>query len=69
MATVILFYLPAFPFTAKFLSRRERAIAQARLSEHRPKSHGGAGGWEGVKLVMVDPASWMFAVLYCSCEF
>ena len=69
MAFVILFRLPSFPFTASFLTTRERAIAVARLKEHKPKSHGGATGWDGMKLVFFDPAIWMFVVLYCSCEF
>jgi hypothetical protein len=69
MAFVILLRLPSFPFTASFLTTRERAIAVARLKDHKPKSHGGATGWDGMKLVILDPAMWMFVVLYCSCEF
>lgn len=68
MATVILLWLPSFPFTAKFLTPRERAIAQARLKDHKPKSHGGASGWEGLKLVVTDLSAWMFVVLYVSCK-
>lgn len=69
MAFVILLCLPAFPFTASFLTTREKAIAVARLKEHKPKSHGGISGWEGLKLVLFDLGMWMFIVLYCSCEF
>ena len=69
MALVILLWLPSFPFTAPFLTTREKAIAVSRLKEHKPKSHGGATGWEGLKLVLLDLGMWMFAVLYCSCEF
>lgn len=69
MALVILLWLPPFPFAAKFLTKRERAIAQARLKEQRPKSHGGASGWEGFKLVVNDLTVWAFVVLYVSCEF
>lgn len=69
MATVILLWLPSFPFTAKFLTPREKAIAQARLRDHKPKSHGGADGWEGFRLVVTDLTAWMFVILYVSCEF
>ncbi|KAF8307169.1 MFS general substrate transporter [Clavulina sp. PMI_390] len=66
MAVVILLWLPSFPFASTFLTPRERAIAVARLKDQRPKSHGGANGWAGLKLVVLDPLSWMFAVLYVS---
>jgi hypothetical protein len=69
MAFVILLWLPSFPFTASFLTQREKAIAVARLKDHKPKSHGGANGWDGLKLVVADLSLWMFAALYCSCEF
>jgi len=69
MAFVILFFLPAFPFTAPFLNPREKAVAVARLKDHRPKSHGGTSGLDGLKLVLLDLGMWMFVVLYCSCEF
>jgi len=68
MAFVILLWLPSFPFTASFLTEREKAIAVARLKDHKPKSHGGANGWDGLRLVMADLSMWMFAALYCSCE-
>ena len=69
MAFVILFWLPSFPFTASFLTTHEKAIAVARLKDHKPKSHGGATGWDGLKLVLLDFGMWMFVVLYCSREF
>jgi len=69
MAFVILFFLPAFPFTAPFLNDHEKAVAVARLKDHKPKSHGGTSGLNGLKLVLLDLGMWMFVVLYCSCEF
>ncbi|KAF8336437.1 MFS general substrate transporter [Cantharellus anzutake] len=66
MAIVILLWLPPFPFAATFLTKKQRAIALARLKDHKPRSHGGATGWQGVKLVLMDPHSWCFVVLYCS---
>jgi len=68
-ATIILFFLPAYPFTATFLSPRERAIAQARVDrDHKPQSHGGMTGWEGFKSVVGDPHAWMFMLIYASCQ-
>jgi hypothetical protein len=69
MAVVLLFFLPAFPFMAVFLTPRQRAIAQARLNrEHRPTSHGGMTGWQGFKAVVSDPTAWLFVLIYTSCE-
>ncbi|KAJ7291058.1 MFS general substrate transporter [Mycena rebaudengoi] len=56
MAFMILFFLPSFPFSATFLTPRERAIAQARLNrDHKPQSHGGMTGWDGFKVIIADP--------------
>jgi len=67
MAFVLLLFLPSFPFTAGFLTPRERAIAQARLNrEHRPTSHGGMTGWQGFKAVVADLNAWLFVVVYTS---
>jgi len=67
VAILILFFLPAFPFCATFLTPREKAIAQARLNrDHKPKSHGGMTGWDGFRAVASDPHSWMFALIYAS---
>ncbi|KAJ3570815.1 hypothetical protein NP233_g4155 [Leucocoprinus birnbaumii] len=67
MGTVVLFLLPSFPFSASFLSPRERAIAQARLNrDHKPQSHGGMTGWQGFKAVIADPNAWLFMMIYAS---
>ncbi|KZV74983.1 MFS general substrate transporter [Peniophora sp. CONT] len=67
MAFILLLFLPAFPFTATFLTPREKAIAQARLQrEHRPTSHGGMTGWQGFKAVVQDVNAWLFVVIYTS---
>ncbi|TFK75711.1 MFS general substrate transporter [Pluteus cervinus] len=67
MAVMILFFLPSFPFSATFLTPREKAIAQARLNrDHKPHSHGGMSGWEGFKAVISDPNSWLFMLMYAS---
>ncbi|KAF8956872.1 MFS general substrate transporter [Flammula alnicola] len=67
MAVMILFFLPSFPFSATFLSPRERAIAQARLNrDHKPQSHGGMTGWAGFKAIISDINSWLFMVIYAS---
>ncbi|KAH9912232.1 MFS general substrate transporter [Amylocystis lapponica] len=67
MAVVILFFLPSFPFSASFLTPRERAIAQARLNrDHKPQSHGGMSGWDGFKAVVCDPNSWLLVIIYAS---
>lgn len=70
MAFMILFFLPSFPFSAGFLTQRERAIAQARLNrDQRPQSHGGMSGGKGILTVITDIHAWMFTVLYASCKF
>ncbi|KAF5348887.1 hypothetical protein D9756_009798 [Leucocoprinus leucothites] len=67
MGTVVLLFLPSFPFSASFLSPRERAIAQARLnSDHKPQSHGGMTGWQGFKAIITDPNAWLFMTIYAS---
>ncbi|KAF9474852.1 MFS general substrate transporter [Pholiota conissans] len=67
MAVMILFFLPSFPFSATFLSPRERAIAQARLNrDHKPQSHGGMTGWNGFKAIISDVNAWMFMLIYAS---
>ncbi|KAH0578448.1 hypothetical protein H2248_003594 [Termitomyces sp. 'cryptogamus'] len=67
MALTILVFLPSFPFMARFLTPRERAIAQARLNrDHKPQSHGGMTGWQGFKAVIADPNAWLFALIYAS---
>ncbi|CAA7268786.1 unnamed protein product [Cyclocybe aegerita] len=65
MAFMILFFLPSFPFSASFLTPRQRAIAQARLNrDQKPQSHGGMNGWAGFKAIVTDINSWLFTVLY-----
>ncbi|EIM87467.1 MFS general substrate transporter [Stereum hirsutum FP-91666 SS1] len=67
MAFAILLWLPSFPFSATFLTPRERAIAQARLnSDHKPRSHGGMNGWQGLKAISVDPNAWLLMTVYAS---
>ncbi|KAL0955098.1 hypothetical protein HGRIS_004015 [Hohenbuehelia grisea] len=67
MAFVILLFLPSFPFSATFLTQRERAIAQARLNrDQKPQSHGGMTGWQGFKAVLADPNAWIFMIIYAS---
>ncbi|KAJ6550729.1 MFS general substrate transporter [Mycena sp. CBHHK59/15] len=67
MAFAILLFLPSFPFSASFLTPRERAIAQARLNrDHRPQSHGGMRGWAGFRAVVADPNAWLFVLIYAS---
>ncbi|KAL0581031.1 hypothetical protein V5O48_001025 [Marasmius crinis-equi] len=67
MALAILLFLPSFPFSASFLTKRERAIAQARVNrDHKPQSHGGMTGWQGFKAVITDVNCWMFMTIYAS---
>ncbi|KAL7284659.1 hypothetical protein ACG7TL_001956 [Trametes sanguinea] len=67
MALFILLFLPSFPFSASFLTPREKAIAQARLNrDHRPQSHGGMNGWAGFKAVVNDVNAWMLMIIYAS---
>lgn len=67
MALAILLFLPSFPFSATFLTPRERAIAQARLNgDHKPQSHGGLTGWQGFRAVIMDPNAWLFMTIYAS---
>ncbi|KAI0672413.1 MFS general substrate transporter [Trametes maxima] len=67
MALAILLFLPSFPFSATFLTPRERAIAQARLNrDHRPQSHGGMNGWAGFKAVVNDVNAWALMIIYAS---
>ena len=68
MAWMTLFFLPSFPFAARFLTPRQRAIAQARLNrDHKPQSHGGMTGWQGFKAVVSDLNAWMLMIIYASC--
>lgn len=70
MAFMILLFLPSFPFSATFLTPRERAIAQARLNrDHKPQSHGGMNGWKGLKAVLADINAWLFMLVYASCMY
>ncbi|KAF7292812.1 MFS general substrate transporter [Mycena indigotica] len=67
MAFAILFFLPSFPFSATFLTPRERAIAQARLNrDQKPTSHGGMNGWQGLKAIVADLNAWLFMLIYVS---
>ncbi|KAF9530602.1 MFS general substrate transporter [Crepidotus variabilis] len=67
MGFMILLFLPSFPFSATFLSPRERAIAQARVNRsHKPQSHGGMSGWGGFKAVVSDVNAWLFMLTYAS---
>ncbi|KAJ7859580.1 MFS general substrate transporter [Mycena leptocephala] len=67
MAFAILLFLPSFPFSATFLTPRERAIAQARLNrDHKPQSHGGMTGWKGFKVIIADLNAWLFMLIYAS---
>ncbi|KAJ7177895.1 MFS general substrate transporter [Mycena filopes] len=67
MAFAILLFLPSFPFSATFLTPRERSIAQARLNrDHKPQSHGGMNGWKGFKVIIADPNAWLFMLIYAS---
>ncbi|KAF7329915.1 MFS general substrate transporter [Mycena kentingensis (nom. inval.)] len=67
MAFAILFWLPSFPFSATFLTPRERAIAQARLNrDQKPTSHGGMTGWQGFKAIVSDIHAWLFMLVYAS---
>jgi len=67
MAFMILLFLPAFPFSARFLTPRERAISQARLNrDQNPQSHGGMTGWKGVIAIVSDINAWLFTLLYAS---
>ncbi|KAI0366510.1 MFS general substrate transporter [Pilatotrama ljubarskyi] len=67
MAVAILLFLPSFPFTASFLTPREKAIAQARVNrDHRPQSHGGMTGWAGFKAVVNDLNAWALMIIYAS---
>ncbi|TFY63736.1 hypothetical protein EVG20_g6198 [Dentipellis fragilis] len=67
MAFMILLFLPSFPFSATFLTPREKAIAQARLNtDHKPRSHGGMNGWQGFKAVVADVNSWLLMTIYAS---
>ncbi|KJA17831.1 hypothetical protein HYPSUDRAFT_146000 [Hypholoma sublateritium FD-334 SS-4] len=67
MATMILLFLPSFPFSATFITPRERAIAQARLNrDHKPQSHGGMTGMAAFKAILSDLNAWLFMLIYAS---
>ncbi|KAI0267310.1 MFS general substrate transporter [Gloeopeniophorella convolvens] len=67
MAVMILLFLPSFPFSATFLTPRQKAIAQARLNrDHKPQSHGGMNGWDGFKAVVSDINAWLLMLIYAS---
>ena len=70
MATMILIFLPSFPFSATFITPRERAITQARLNrDHKPQSHGGMTGMAAFKAIISDLNAWLFMLIYASCTF
>ncbi|CCM05612.1 uncharacterized protein FIBRA_07841 [Fibroporia radiculosa] len=65
IASLILFFLPSFPFSATFLTPREKAIAQARMNrDQKPTSHGGMNGWQGFKAIVNDVNAWLLVVIY-----
>lgn len=67
MGFMILLFLPSFPFSSSFLTQREKAIAQARLNrDHKPQSHGGMTGLQGLKAVLADLNAWLFMLIYAS---
>ncbi|EPT00545.1 hypothetical protein FOMPIDRAFT_1036697 [Fomitopsis schrenkii] len=66
MALLLLLFLPSFPFTASFLTPRQRAIAQARLNQdQKPTSHGGMSSLHAVTAVLSDLNAWLLVVVYC----
>lgn len=67
MAVLTLLFLPSFPFSATFLTPREKAIAQARVNrDHKPQSHGGMTGIQGLKAILTDPNAYLFMSIYAS---
>ncbi|KZT64125.1 MFS general substrate transporter [Daedalea quercina L-15889] len=66
MALLLLLFLPSFPFTASFLTPRQKAIAQARLNrDQKPTSHGGMSAFRAFTAVVFDVNAWLLVVIYC----
>ncbi|KAF7329960.1 MFS domain-containing protein [Mycena kentingensis (nom. inval.)] len=65
LAFTILLFLPSYPYSAWFLSPRERAIAHARLQrDQRPQATGGPPTWDAVKAVLRDLNAWLLLLAY-----
>ncbi|KAF7319347.1 MFS domain-containing protein [Mycena chlorophos] len=67
LSFAFLILLPSFPFSAWFLSPRERAIAHARLQrDQKPQTEGGPLPWSAFKAVIKDLNVWLLLVAYAS---
>lgn len=65
------FLIPDAPGSARFLSPRERKIATLRLPNskiNRPMSLNGAFNWRAVGETLVDPKSYITALMFFSCN-
>ncbi|KAI4232896.1 MAG: hypothetical protein LQ349_004719 [Xanthoria aureola] len=73
LISVFAFYqIPNAPSEAKYLSKRERRVAELRLSKGKPKTHqeDGRGRFEWIEVweALKDPKCYVTAAMFCSCN-
>ncbi|KAL9019866.1 MAG: hypothetical protein Q9185_002915 [Variospora sp. 1 TL-2023] len=71
--SVFAFYsIPNNPGTARFLSKRERRVAEIRLRREKPKDQQESGRrsfqWEEIWATVKDPKCYLTALMFCSCN-
>lgn len=63
-SVAVLFLLPDFPETARWLSPREKEIATARLAKEGSKSNAKALDWPTAKSILLDGRLWIHYIVY-----
>ncbi|KAI4134436.1 MAG: hypothetical protein LQ341_006023 [Variospora aurantia] len=71
--SVFAFYsIPNNPGAARFLSKRERRVAEIRLRREKPKDQQESGRrsfqWEEIWATVKDPKCYLTALMFCSCN-
>ncbi|ORY25435.1 major facilitator superfamily domain-containing protein, partial [Naematelia encephala] len=60
VGAIVYFFLPTFPWEAKFLTERERAILQCRLPPAQAKRADANFDWPAIRKDLSDPLFWSF---------
>ncbi|KIV78691.1 hypothetical protein PV11_06314 [Exophiala sideris] len=63
---VIWFFLPDTPFTARFLSDREKYVCLVRIKDNNTGVEDKTIKWYQVRECLVDPKTWLLALFSCS---
>ena len=69
LATVVIafaayWFIQNYPDTAPFLSTKERAFIQARLSADSDATHNEQFTWENVTKALKDPKCWLYGLAF-----